>query len=186
MEDWHLRRLVLQATRANITPTSSTSIMILSNKFVSCVHALQRHYFFCRWAVASKKAINKNVLRQFVDSVPKALRHELSSPARTRRSCSWIPVEAWMYVWFYCLFVLPCVWVRGLVADWSTIQGVLPTVYSIIKGMRVGCRAIDKSKINDSFAAFMKYSGLVTDSSPVRIRLLETASSSFSNSPNSF
>jgi hypothetical protein len=63
---------------------------------------------------------------------PRHLRHELSLPTETLGSWVWIPLEAWMFVWIYSVFVLSCVG-SGLVASWSPIKDVLPTVYKIKK-----------------------------------------------------
>jgi hypothetical protein len=63
---------------------------------------------------------------------PRALRHEPSSPAQTLKSCVRIPLEAWMSVCVYSVFVLSCVCSR-LATGWSPVQGVLPTVYKIKK-----------------------------------------------------
>jgi hypothetical protein len=45
---------------------------------------------------------------------PRGLRHQLSSPSKTLRSWVWIPLEAWMSVCFYSVFVLSCVQVAVL------------------------------------------------------------------------
>jgi hypothetical protein len=45
---------------------------------VLCTHALT--LLFCWWAVGSKKAINKNVVEQFVDGVHEVQAHHLCSP----------------------------------------------------------------------------------------------------------
>jgi hypothetical protein len=45
---------------------------------------------------------------------PRGLRHELSSPAQTLGSWVRIPLEAWMYVYIYSVFVLSCVQVAAL------------------------------------------------------------------------
>jgi hypothetical protein len=60
---------------------------------------------------------------------PRCRRHEPSSSARTVWSWIRIPLEAWMSV--LCAFTL-CVG-SGLATGWSTVQGVLPTVYRIKK-----------------------------------------------------
>jgi hypothetical protein len=52
----------------------------------------------------------------------------MSSPVRTLGSWVRIPLEAWMFVWVYSVFVLSCVG-SGLATGWSLVQGVLPTVY---------------------------------------------------------
>jgi hypothetical protein len=59
---------------------------------------------------------------------PSGLKHEMSSPAWTLGSWVRIPLEAWMFVWVYSVFVLSCVG-RGLATGWSPVQGVLPIVY---------------------------------------------------------
>jgi hypothetical protein len=59
---------------------------------------------------------------------PCGLRHEMSSPARTLGSWVRIPLEAWMFVFVYSVFVLSCVG-SGLATGWSLVQGVLPIVY---------------------------------------------------------
>jgi hypothetical protein len=45
---------------------------------------------------------------------PRGLRHELPSLARTLESWVWIPVEAWMSMCVYSVFVLVCVQVAAL------------------------------------------------------------------------
>jgi hypothetical protein len=40
---------------------------------------------------------------------PRCLRHELYSPARTLGSWVPIPLEAWMFLYIYSVFVLSCV-----------------------------------------------------------------------------
>jgi hypothetical protein len=59
---------------------------------------------------------------------PRGLRHEMSSPAWTLGSWLRIPLDAWMFVCVYSVFVLSCVG-SGLATGWSLVQGVLPTVY---------------------------------------------------------
>jgi hypothetical protein len=63
---------------------------------------------------------------------PRGLKHKPSSPVRTVGSLVRIPLEAWMFVCFYSVFVLSCLG-RGLFTDWSFVQGVLPTFYKIKK-----------------------------------------------------
>jgi hypothetical protein len=58
----------------------------------------------------------------------RGLRHEMSSPAWTLGSWFRIPIETWMFVCVYSVFVLPCVSI-GLATGWSLVQGVIPTVY---------------------------------------------------------
>jgi hypothetical protein len=53
----------------------------------------------------------------------RALRHELSSPARTLGSWIRIPIKAWMFVCVYSV----CIG-SGLATGWSPIQGVSPAV----------------------------------------------------------
>jgi hypothetical protein len=60
----------------------------------------------------------------------RGLRHELSSPAQTLGSWVRFPLEAWMFVYVYTMFVLA---VCGLATGWSPVQGVLLTKYSIKK-----------------------------------------------------
>jgi hypothetical protein len=45
---------------------------------------------------------------------PRGLRHELPSPAQTLGSWVRIPLEAWMSVCVYSVFILPCVQVAAL------------------------------------------------------------------------
>jgi hypothetical protein len=52
----------------------------------------------------------------------------MSSPAWTLGSWVRIPLEAWMFVCVYSVFVLSCVG-SGLAMGWSLVQGVLPTVF---------------------------------------------------------
>jgi hypothetical protein len=59
---------------------------------------------------------------------PRGLRHEMSSPAWTLGSWARIPLDAWMFVCVYSLFVFSCVG-SGLATGWSLVQGVLPIVY---------------------------------------------------------
>jgi hypothetical protein len=54
--------------------------------------------------------------------------HETFSPARTLESWVRIPLEAWMFVCVYSVFVLFCIG-SGLATGWSLVQGVLPIVY---------------------------------------------------------
>jgi hypothetical protein len=53
--------------------------------------------------------------------------HEISSPAQTLGPCVWIPLEAWISVRIYSVFVLSYVG-SGLTTGWSPVQGVLSTV----------------------------------------------------------
>jgi hypothetical protein len=78
---------------------------------------------------------------------PRGLRHELSTPAKTLGSWVRIPLEAWLFVCIYSVFVLSCVQVAALrradppskesywlcirLSNWKSGQG--PTK---------GCRAI--------------------------------------------
>jgi hypothetical protein len=50
--------------------------------------------------------------------------------ARTLESWVRIPFEVWISVWVYTVFVLFCAG-SGLASGWSSVQGVLPTVYRI-------------------------------------------------------
>jgi hypothetical protein len=59
---------------------------------------------------------------------PLGLRHEMSSPAWILESWVPIPLEAWMFVCVYPVFVLSCVG-SGLATGWSLVQGVLPIIY---------------------------------------------------------
>jgi hypothetical protein len=59
---------------------------------------------------------------------PRGLRHEMTSPAWTLGSWVRIPLETWMFVCVYSVFVLSCVG-SSLATGWSLVQGVLPTVY---------------------------------------------------------
>jgi hypothetical protein len=58
---------------------------------------------------------------------PRGLRHEPVSPARTLGSWVRIPLEAWMSVCVYSMFVLSCVG-SDFATGWSPVQGVLLTV----------------------------------------------------------
>jgi hypothetical protein len=62
---------------------------------------------------------------------PRGLRHEPSSPAPTLESWVLIPLEAWMSVCVYSVYIVLCVG-SGLATGWSTVQGVLPTPYRLI------------------------------------------------------
>jgi hypothetical protein len=53
------------------------------------------------------------ILRRRRSQWPRGLRHELSSPAQTLGSWVRIPLEAWMSVCIYTVFVLSCVQVAG-------------------------------------------------------------------------
>jgi hypothetical protein len=59
------------------------------------------------------------------DQWPRGLRHELSSPAQTQGSEVRIPLEAWMFVCFYSVFVLSCVQVAAL--RWADPRPSSPT-----------------------------------------------------------
>jgi hypothetical protein len=79
---------------------------------------------------------------------PRGLRHELSSPTRRLWSRVRIPLEPWMSVCVYSVYVVLCVG-SGLATCWSLVQGVLPTVYMIKKlksgqDPTKGCTAIDR------------------------------------------
>jgi hypothetical protein len=54
---------------------------------------------------------------------PRGLRHELSSLVR-------IPLDAWIFVYVYSVFVLSCVG-SSLATGWSPFQGDLPTVLGL-------------------------------------------------------
>jgi hypothetical protein len=54
----------------------------------------------------------------------------MSSSAQTLESRVRIPLEAWMCVYVYPVFVLSCVG-SGLATGWSLVQGVLSIVYKI-------------------------------------------------------
>jgi hypothetical protein len=60
----------------------------------------------------------------------RGLRHELSSLIQTLGSWVRIPLKAWLSVCIYSVFVLSCVG-SGLATDWSSNQGVLPTVLGL-------------------------------------------------------
>jgi hypothetical protein len=59
---------------------------------------------------------------------PRGLRNEMSSPAWILGFVGSNPLEAWMFVCVYSVFVLSCVG-SGLATDWSLVQGVLLIVY---------------------------------------------------------
>jgi hypothetical protein len=72
------------------------------------------------------------------------LRHELFSPAETLGSCFRIPLEAFMSVCVYSVFMLSCMYGSGLAVCWTPVQGVVPTVYTITKlKKRPGPRALE-------------------------------------------
>jgi hypothetical protein len=58
---------------------------------------------------------------------PRGLRHKMSWPAWTLGLWVRIPLDAWMSVCVYAVFVLSCV-SSGLATGWSLVQGDLPTV----------------------------------------------------------
>jgi hypothetical protein len=66
---------------------------------------------------------------------PGGLRHELSSSTRTLESRVRIPLEEWMSVYVYAAFTALCL-SRGLATSWSSVQGVLPSLYRITKPKR--------------------------------------------------
>jgi hypothetical protein len=55
---------------------------------------------------------------------PRGLKHKMSSPAQILGSLVRMPLESWMSVCVYSVFVLGI----GLATVWSPVQGVLPTV----------------------------------------------------------
>jgi hypothetical protein len=63
---------------------------------------------------------------------PRGLRHEPFWTARTVGTWIRIPLEAWMSVCVYSVYVVLCVG-SGLATGWSLVQGLLPTVYRIKK-----------------------------------------------------
>jgi hypothetical protein len=80
---------------------------------------------------------------------PRGLRYELSSPARTLGSWVRIPLEAWMSVCIYSVFVF-CYVCSGLKTGWSHVRRAIRTVYRITKlkkatrAQQKGSRAIDE------------------------------------------
>jgi hypothetical protein len=81
--------------------------------------------------------------------VPRGIRYEQSSSARTLGSWVRIPLEAWLYVYIYSVFVLFFCVDSGLATGWFLVQWVLPTVYRIKKvksgqGPTKGYRGIDR------------------------------------------
>jgi hypothetical protein len=63
---------------------------------------------------------------------PHDQRHEVSGPAWTLGSWVRIPLDTWMSVCVYSVCVVLCVG-SGRVTSWSSVHGVLPTVYRITK-----------------------------------------------------
>jgi hypothetical protein len=59
---------------------------------------------------------------------PHGLRHEPFSSVWTLGLCVGIPLEVWMSVCVYSVFVLSCVG-SGLATGWSPLQGVLRNMY---------------------------------------------------------
>jgi hypothetical protein len=57
----------------------------------------------------------------------RSLKHETASLARTLGLWVRIPLEEWVYVRVFCVFVLFCV-SNGLAMGWSPVQAVLPAV----------------------------------------------------------
>jgi hypothetical protein len=80
---------------------------------------------------------------------PRGLRHELSSPAQTLGSWVRIPLEAWMPVCFYCVFVVSCMQVAALhQADPPSEESYRLCIRSRNwrsgQGPTKSCRAIDR------------------------------------------
>jgi hypothetical protein len=75
---------------------------------------------------------------------PRGLRHELSSSARTLGSWVRIPLEVWMSVCVYSVFVLSCVG-SGLATGWSPVQRTLPCIglrnWKSVQGPTKGCKS---------------------------------------------
>jgi hypothetical protein len=104
-------------------------------------------------SVATICSINKLrfgglVLNSWRSQWPSGLRHEPSFPARTLESWVRIPLEPWISVCVYSVFVLSCVQVAALRRADLPVQGVLPTVYRIKdwksgQGPK-GCRATER------------------------------------------
>jgi hypothetical protein len=69
-----------------------------------------------------------------IDSVEsymeRGLRYEKSSSVRTLGSRVRIPLMAWMSVYIYSVFVLPCI-VSGVSTGLSLVRGVLPTALGL-------------------------------------------------------
>jgi hypothetical protein len=91
--------------------------------------------------------------------LPRGLRHELSSFARTPGSWVRIPLKAWIsvYAFILCLFVL-CIG-SDLTTGFSLVQGVLPSVSKMITelkkrpGPSKGSRATGKIKLSNAFVS---------------------------------
>jgi hypothetical protein len=80
-------------------------------------------------------------------SLSPGLTHELFSTAQIQRSRVWIPIEAWMSVCVYSVFVFSCIQIETLRWADPLIQEVLPTAYRIERlksgqDLAIGCRAI--------------------------------------------
>jgi hypothetical protein len=59
---------------------------------------------------------------------PRGHRHEMPSPAWTLGFWVRIPLNAWMFICVYSVFLLSCAG-SGLATGWSLVQGVLQIVY---------------------------------------------------------
>jgi hypothetical protein len=93
-------------------------------------HRKPTHVSFC-WDVDDKTYIFMEVSEVFCRSQwPRSLRHELSSSVRTLGS--WVRMQLKAWVSAFILFVLSCV-CSGLATGWSSVQGVIPTVYRVKK-----------------------------------------------------
>jgi hypothetical protein len=79
---------------------------------------------------------------------PRSLRIGLPSPAQTLGSCVRIPLEPWMSVCVFSVFVLSLCASSGLATGWSPVKRVLPCKKSRNwkrgQGPTKGCRAIDR------------------------------------------
>jgi hypothetical protein len=74
---------------------------------LNCMHSTLIFTVSCRhWTHIKKNSCHMVMTRR--SQWPRGLRHELSSLARTLGSCVRVPLEAWMSVCVYSVFVLFC------------------------------------------------------------------------------
>jgi hypothetical protein len=94
-------------------------------------HCFKRQTLFWRTLITSTEFGSPGTKRRRSQWL-RGLRHEPSSPAPTLGSWARVPLKASMFVGVYSVFVLSCIG-SGLTTGWSSVQGVLPTVYRVKK-----------------------------------------------------
>jgi hypothetical protein len=103
-------------------------IIVMFKNALRVLSLLQKCSICYRESVVGISDCMKYCLSTCQSQWPRGLRYEMSLPAWTLGSWVRIPLEAWMFVRVYSVFVLSCV-SSCIATGWSLVQGVLPIVY---------------------------------------------------------